>query len=136
MFVGFASAVVINAQSIYYGYPSDDVELRAGDKIIVSIPSHIDGRFNDSKDLEKLLNYICDSKPVLKVNVMFFWGSKEFSFDYSKSLCRALSKRLSAKCSEAKHQFVPMGNTEPIYPDKSDISKYCRYNNRIEIIVE
>lgn len=129
-------SLIFNAQNVFYGYPSDDVELKGGDKIIVSIPDHWDGRFNNSKDLDELITYVCLSDLTFKIKVIVFRGTDEFSFAYSENLSHNLDKLLADKCSKSMYQIVPIGKTEPLYYDKSDIEKYYKYNTRIEIIIE
>ncbi len=137
LFIYMSFSLTINAQNVFYGYPSDDVKLGEEDKIIVSIPDHWDGKFNNTKDLEELLNYICSSDLTLKIKVIVFRGAKDFSIAYSEALCSDLKKRLFDRCCNKDGcQIVPIGKAEPLYHDKSNIGKYYKHNTRIEIIIE
>ncbi len=134
VFFFFLSAYTYS-QNIYYGYPENTDALKKGDIIILNIPEHINGRYNKSKELDRLINFLCLNKHnIYKIEINLFWGTAELNVNYTKSLCNNLKELLDEK-SIKNYKIKFNGNSKPIFLDKSSKS-YKLYNTRLEIIVE
>ena len=57
LFLSFYT-ILLNAQFVFYGFPSDEIQLNDSDVIIINLPNNIDARFIPSNELNNLLNII------------------------------------------------------------------------------
>jgi hypothetical protein len=137
LFVIFINSYFLFSQNIYYGYPSSSIELSKGDVIILNLPEHIDGRFKDSKELDDLIKLVNDNNNLFfRIEINIFWGSKEYSNDYSNILCNNLKKILNINCTSNNYEIISNGANKPLIKDENDKEKYIKMNTRMDIIIE
>lgn len=125
------------AQRIYYGYPIPNYTPNKGDRIILNIPDNMDSRFLSSSRLESLVEFIKKHNHLhLKIYINVFYGSTEYSKDYSQRLCGDLNKILSERTKHSEYSIVANGREMPIFLDKSDQDNYMKMNTRMEIVID
>jgi hypothetical protein len=123
------------SQNIYYGYPDDDKTLIKGDLFITNVPDNINGWFNKTEELDRLVGIVKNNPTdTFRIEINFFYFSFEANNDYSGSLSENLEKIFE---NAKTYNFVinSKGSTNPIFLDKSS-ENYKFYNTRLEIYIE
>ena len=127
---------LIHAQSVYFGYPGEGVKLDSGDLIIVNIPNSTDGRFNESDELNKLVEFLQSNVEThYKIEINTFYGTAELSLKYSQRLKIDLDKLLMQRCEECSCEIVPKGKRNPIFLNK-DSPNYRQINSRLDLSIK
>jgi hypothetical protein len=125
------------SQYIYYGYPSSGKDLKKGDRIILNLPNNVDGRFEISEELNRLVEFINNNENYsFRIEINIFGGSKDHSNDYSESLCNDLKGLLKERSKGANFSVVSNGCSNPLFLNKSDFDNYMKLNRRMEILIE
>ncbi len=123
-------------QQIYFGYPTSKDEIKKGDKIILDIPIHNDGRFIPEKGIDRLIEFLnIESGFIFRIEIHFFYGSDEFAENYSRYICKNLKLHLLSECKFSNYDLYSCGKTHPIFLNKDSVS-YQEMNTRMEILVE
>ena len=123
-------------QQIHFGYPISMDDIKKGDKIILNIPIHNDGRFIPEKGIERLIEFLnIDSSFFFRIEIHFFYGSDEFADNYSKYICKNLKLHLLSECKFSNFDLYSCGKSQPIFLNKDSVS-YKDMNTRMEILVE
>lgn len=120
------------AQNVSFGIPTTEIELQTDELIIINIPSHVDGRFKKSIELDNLRAFLqLYSELNFVLTIHFFGGNSEFCLDYSNFLSRDLKGHLNCEnvIIEGK------GDEVPLLLDKKS-PRYFSINSRIELIVQ
>ncbi len=132
----FSITISAYSQYVYLGYPLSSETIKQGDLIIINIPEHIDGKFNNSKELERLIKFVNKSYVFFyNIEINTFYGTSYFSLEYSKSLSVDLEYIFKEKCKKSKYKIKSNGAKNPIVVDK-DSPYYKTINTRIEILIE
>lgn len=126
----------VYTQQIYFGYPDSVVDLKKGDKIILNIPIHKDGRFIPEKGIDRLIQFLnSDSNFVFRIEIHFFYGSDEFAEKYSRFICKNLKTHLLPECWFSNYDLYSCGNAYPIFLNEDSVI-YKEINTRMEILVK
>ncbi len=137
LFIGLSLFCVnVHAQQIYFGYPISKDEIKQEDKMILNLPFNLDGRFNSTPELDKLVEFLNEMDNfVFRIEIHYFYGSNELAESYSKFLCKNLEQILQSRCEHSNYKLQWQGKSCPIFLNKDD-KKYNEMNTRIEILVE
>ena len=126
----------VYTQQIYFGYPDSTDNLKKGDKIILNIPIHKDGRFIPEKGIDRLIQFLnSDSNFVFRIEIHFFYGSDDFVEKYSRFLCKNLKTHLLSECRFSNYDIYNCGNTYPFFFNEES-AIYDEVNTRMELIVK
>jgi len=122
-------------QQIHFGYPISMDEIKKGDKILLNIPIHKDGRFIPERGIDRLIEFLnTDSSFVFRIEIHFFYGSDEFAEAYSRFTCENMKWHLQSECKFSNYELYWYGKSHPIFLNKDNIS-YQEMNTRMEILV-
>lgn len=126
----------VYAQKIYFGYPLSLSDLSNKDRVLINIPTHIDGRFIPEGGVNKLVELLNkDSTLFFRIEIHYFFGSDEFAEDYSKFICTSLEWYLKQSTHYSNYDLFGLGKSHPVFLDKAG-PNYNKMNTRIEILVE
>lgn len=107
-------------------------ELHEGDLIIINIPTHVDGRFEQSVELTELKKFFkAHSGANFILYMHIFGGSTEYCQDYSEFLSKDLRGQLNCENVTIEGK----GSAAPLFRDKES-PLYISLNSRIEILVK
>jgi transcriptional regulator with XRE-family HTH domain len=123
------------SQFVYYGIPTQN-NFSDGDKIIMNVPPHIDGRFEQSYQLEELIQLL-NSSPnyIFEIEINDFRGTEELCQKYSEALSRSLDGVFKVKSKYLNYQLFANGSTKPIFYSENKI-EFFMLNRRLEIIIK
>jgi len=129
--------IKLYSQNIYYGYPLNFNELKKGDFIIINMPRHLDGRFIELENFNKLINLLkSDTSIVFTIEINFFFFSNEnYNFAYSSHLCNNLKEIIELNASITNYNIINNGSSNPIFYKKDGLY-YNLINTRIEITID
>jgi len=136
LFLSFYT-ILLNAQFVFYGFPSDEIQLNDSDVIIINLPNNIDARFIPSNELNNLLNIIKNNPNLFfEIQINFALGSTEYNNSYSDLLAKNLEKYyLERNCNIRNFSVISFGENNPICI--RDRSFQCKnYNTRMEIHIK
>lgn len=135
----------LSCQNIHIGYPNDTIIAKSSDVIILSMPTHKDGRFCESKNLDSLVAFLDNKKELtftIEINISLIYGLKEANFVYSNNLLSSLSSFLKAYSRNNNYILISKGSNDPIYPIKirkkhslKDKLKYNKQNTYLRLVV-
>lgn len=126
----------IQGQAVYFGLPADVNKINIGDKLLLNLPVHSDGRFMKLDDFDSLLNFMkSKSNFRFKINIYYFIGTEKISISYTEGLKESLISIIKNKTIITNYEIVAKGKTNPILLKKQE-PYYFSFNSRIEIIVE
>lgn len=124
------------SQSVYYGYPIDNRELKKGDKIILNLPVYTDSKFTKLEEFEALIKLLkSNEKSNVKLEINVFYGDAESSLGVSNSLSNSLREILQYKTTLHNYEVISKGRDNPIFLNKKD-ENYKLYNTRMEVYIE
>lgn len=119
------------SQKTIHGLPSFEKELVVSDLMIINIPNHMDGRFEQSMEIDELKSFITyHSNHKFELTIHIAGGASKFCLGYSEYLSKDLRCLLKLKNVEV----IGNGNKSPIFLDK-DSDLYFVLNSRIELRV-
>lgn len=126
----------LNAQQIYLGYPIGEKTITCGDKIIVNIPTHKDGRFLPNQGIEQLIMLLnSSSRFVYHIEIYDFLSSGINASAYTDFICNNLQNYLESKCLYDNYHLYSCGDALAIFCFKdSKINNLM--NTRMEIQIE
>jgi hypothetical protein len=121
------------AQNLYFGNNFAKNHYQNKDRLIMNIPSHTDGRFNDYDSFNKLIKFINKNPNLLiKIEIHFYYGTEEFAMRYSEGLVCSMKKIFSIKCRYNNYEILAKGKTNPIFLNQ-DTENYREINTRMEV---
>lgn len=130
--------VELLSQHIYYGYPSDSIDLKRNDKIIVNIPTfNVDFKtFLHKEDFYNFVHLLKNNQTKLfRVEINYFFTlDSSFAKYSSDKLCDNFKKIVSQISNQTNFNMKSNGCSNPLYTRKDENS--IKYNTRLEIIVE
>lgn len=130
------SCLGLNAQQIYFGYPIGENHITCGDKIIVNIPTHNDGRFLPNRGIEKLIELLNGNKDFFfKIDIFDFQGDENMTNLYTDFICDNMVIYLESKCLYYNYVVCSCGNTLPLFCF-SEERIFKKMNTRMEISVK
>lgn len=137
MIILLCQTAISSSQTVYFGYPPSNSTLNKGDAIVLNIPTHRDGRFESPNSFDNLV-FLINKYPyiVFRVEINFYYGSPDYSEEYSKHLARDLKKILNKKCNESNFYVISMGIKKPLLCINDDSKLFKSFNTRIEIFTE
>lgn len=126
----------LNAQQIYFGYPIGEKNITCGDKIIVNIPTHKDGRFLTNQGIEKLTELLNGNKDLFfKIDIFDFQVSEIVTNSYTDFICDNMANYLDIKCLYYNYVVNSCGNSLPLFCF-SEERTFKMMNTRMEISVK
>ncbi len=136
-------AIIINcfctkvySQNIHFGYPVSMEKIKKNDKIILNIPNHVDGRFLPEGGINKLIELLnMDSTFFFRIEIHYFYGSKEFAEDYSKYISNRLKVYLESSCTYSNYELFGYGRFFPVFLNQHAVG-YGEMNTRMEVLVK
>ena len=139
IFILFAFCVSImigHSQSVYYGYPRNNVQLNCGDLILLNIPAHRDWYFLPDGGVSELVDFLSrDTTNFFTIKLYYFWGSLEFRNAYVKFIGNCLNDYLLMKNVPLNYEIIDCDNKDVILSNKNSVY-YKMANTRMEIYVK
>src|SRR5688572_26701179 len=133
----FLSAINIAcAQSIFYGLPKHNKELKKGDLVILNLPHHLHGKFEDEGEIDSLISFVKNNLNVqLRIQINVFLDSQDYDQNLSDRLKKSLLGILQTRCENVNYYVIALGRTNPIFLN-AESRLFSKMNTRLEIAVE
>lgn len=123
------------SQEVYFGYTNSNTLLKSGDRLIINLPEHQDGRFVNIQDFDNLIKLMESNQGLkFKVELNWFYAQDSDNLMYTQSLSKSLSKIIAYKSNLQNYEIEPNGSNTPIFLNKESVI-YKEINTRIEIVV-
>ena len=123
----------VNSQIIYYGLPNSEHKINIGDKILLNIPVHSDGKFMIVDSFDDLLGLMkSNSNYRFKIEISYFIGTPKMSLSYTESLKESLISIIKFKSTLTNYEIIAKGKSNPIF-FKKDSSYYKSFNNLLTL---